>query len=415
MRKDVPEGTDDPKIPIKHILVLMQENRSFDSYLGALAHQGYEGQVDGISDKLYNLDPSGTPIPMFHQKDLCVANPKHRWDDEHFSWNNGKLDQFVKRNGRKVMGYFDRSDLPFYYALANQFAVADRYFCSSLTQTFPNRFFLYAATAFGTTANSWPISFRNFHLNDLLHLRFKRTFQYDQPTIFDLLDKNHIRWKYYTDDHDFLSRFRVMSKGHHKVFDSTEYEQDLRNNSLPQVTFLDSAHDEHPPQNIQLGQEWVAKRIHSLIKSSSWRSSALFLTYDENGGFYDHVPPPHACIPDSKPPLLSRGEHGAYDRYGFRVPFILISPFAKHHFVSHTVYDHTSILKFIETKFNLPALTKRDANANDMLDLFDFQHPTYTVKRLPSGEHNRHRFCGVNTAASSERLEATEDEVDPDD
>ncbi len=118
--------------------------------------------------------------------------------------------------------------------------------------------------------------------------------------------------------------------------------------------------------------------INAILASPQWPRSALFFTYDEHGGFFDHVRPPRACVPDNISPSLSPGdEPGEYDRYGFRVPFVVVSPFARSHYVSHKVYDHTSILRFIEARFDLPALTRRDANANAMLKLFDFKHPPF--------------------------------------
>jgi phospholipase C len=159
------------------------------------------------------------------------------------------------------------------------------------------------------------------------------------------------------------------------------------------VVFLESSFtgrpsgDEHPPSDFQVGQASVAMRIDAFLQSTYWPDSVLFLTYDENGGFFDHLPPPEACIPDDIPPMLEKGSYQAeYDRYGFRVPFVAISPYAKRHHVSHEVYDHTSILKFIETKFNLPALTLRDANANPFLDVFDFSNPQLEVPQLPPAE-----------------------------
>jgi phospholipase C len=122
----------------------------------------------------------------------------------------------------------------------------------------------------------------------------------------------------------------------------------------------------------------VAGKIDALLRSPLWPSSALFLTYDEHGGFYDHVPPPAACIPDDIPPQLEKGDvDEAFDRYGFRVPVVVVSPFARKKFVSHVVHDHTSILRFIETRFDLPALTRRDANADPMLEFFDFADPPF--------------------------------------
>jgi phospholipase C len=168
----------------------------------------------------------------------------------------------------------------------------------------------------------------------------------------------------------------------------SQYYADAAAGKLPNVSFVDPElvdtpnveNDEHPVSNVQLGQKFVSDVTNALMQSPNWTSSAMFLTYDEDGGFYDHVPPPSAVPPDAIAPMLQPGDvPGAFDRYGFRVPMAVISPYAKAHHVSHTVYDHTSILSFLEYRFGLPALTARDANADPMLDMFDFAHPSFTT------------------------------------
>ena len=129
---------------------------------------------------------------------------------------------------------------------------------------------------------------------------------------------------------------------------------------------------------MQLGQAFVASIVQAMFQSPNWPDSALFITYDEHGGFYDHVPPPPACVPDATPPNLQGGDVvAAFDRYGFRVPFVVVSPYARKKYVSHIVRDQTSVLRFIETRFDLPALTRRDANADPMLEFFDFANPPF--------------------------------------
>ena len=138
--------------------------------------------------------------------------------------------------------------------------------------------------------------------------------------------------------------------------------------------------DEHPPANIQQGEQFAASVTEAVLTSPDWPHTALFITYDEHGGFYDHVPPPAACAPDAISPMLDPSDPSSdfpaqFDRYGFRVPLLVVSPYVKPGFVSHVIYDHTSILRFIETRYDLPALTNRDANAAPLLDLFDFSRP----------------------------------------
>jgi phospholipase C len=164
-----------------------------------------------------------------------------------------------------------------------------------------------------------------------------------------------------------------------------DFESDAAAGNLPQVSFVDASYsdksyietDEHPPADIQLGQHFVWQQLKTLTSSPLWPKSALFITYDEHGGLYDHVPPPKACAPDDIAPLQNP-ELGGFDRLGFRVPLIVVSPWVKRHYVSHKVHSHTSVLRFIEAKFDLAAITKRDANSDALLDLFDFGSPPNT-------------------------------------
>ena len=270
------------------------------------------------------------------------------------------------------MGYYDERDLPFYYDLANKFTVADRYFCSALTQTLPNRFYLYTATSFGHIRNDIPVP----------------VLQFDQETIFDRLNDYGITWKYYKNGLGYLDLFQPMSnRNRDKIVPLDDYAKDLKAGQLPQVALLDSAfesgEDEHPQANIQIGQAFVAERIQEWAASRFWKNSVLFLTYDEGGGFFDHVAPPEACVPDEIEPNLEQDSYpGRFDRYGIRVPFVAVSPYVKHHFVAHGIHDHSSILKFIENKFNIPALTMRDANADGFEEMFDFAHPDFSLARV---------------------------------
>jgi phospholipase C len=201
---------------------------------------------------------------------------------------------------------------------------------------------------------------------------------------------------------NFFVYVRSHSAG--RVNTIAQYYTDAQHGQLPQVAFIDPVFggardvqsDEHPPANVHVGQKFVADVIKALSQSPNWPSSALFLTYDEHGGYYDHVPPPEAMPPDNLPPTgATSGTSAAFDRYGIRVPFAAVSPFAKKHFVSHVVYDHTSILRFIETRFGLPALGARDAGADPMLDLFDFKSPPFATPPTPTETVvDQNRLCG---------------------
>ena len=358
--------------PIQHIVVLMQENRSFDTYFSALG-----GQTP-IGSNPNPLSPTGPPIPAFHKTNYCeVADLDHSWNGTHRQWNNGAMDGFTATNavaadptGSRTMGYYDQRDLPFYYGLYSTFGTSDHYFASALTQTFPNRFYLLAGTSFGHIRNDLPPA------NG-----------FTQPTIFNLLDAASITWKIYYSQVAFANEFAyVRNHVPGNVVPISDYYVDAAIGRLPAVSFVDPIfvatntveNDEHPPSNVQVGQNFAAGVINALFKSPNWSSSALFLTYDEHGGFYDGVAPPRAIAPDSIPPIFQPGDvPGGFDQYGIRVPVAVVSPYSRPHYLSHKVYDHTSILRFIEVRFGLPNLTQRDLAANPMLDFFDFSEPSF--------------------------------------
>jgi phospholipase C len=374
---------------IDHVVVMMQENRSYDSYFAQLHAQG---QSASPAEPLGgNPSPTGGPPlrPFLKTTECEVADLSHSWNGTHQEWDGGQMDGFAAANvnpadptGSRTMGYYDKRILPFYNDLANQFAIADHYFAPTLAQSYPNRFFLLAGTSFGHVRNdaSPPGGFT-------------------QPTVFRLLDAAHVSWKLYKVDSSVALMFADVQNDPSHLAPISEYYSDAKNGTLPQVAFVESRgsggvnvrSDEHPPANVQVGQRFVHDVAEALVGSPNWSSSAMFLTYDEHGGFYDHVAPPAAPKPDDIPPTPPPHSPGAFDTYGIRVPAIVISPFAKKHFVSHTVYDHTSILRFIETRFGLPALTHRDALADPMLGMFDFTtvsqpHPRLSAAPLdPSG------------------------------
>jgi phospholipase C len=360
----VPRGA---QIPIDHIVVLMQENHSFDNYFGRLPAAGHP-HVDGLPARASNPDGNGGSVQAFHQQSYCTADTDHSWTGSHIEFDQGRNDKFVTQNnpdGERAIGYYDQTDLPLYYALATTFAIGDRYFCSVLGPTFPNRSYSLAATSFG-------------HIrNDLGG--------FGTSSIFNLLDTYGVSWKVYFNDLPYAA---LLFGVNHNLTPFSAFLADASDGNLPQVSFIDATMglagraelDEHPPANIQQGEQFAAQVVEAVLSSPNWPTSALFITYDEHGGFYDHVPPPPACPPDDIAPMLDPSDPESdfparFDRYGFRVPFLVVSPYARPGFVSHTIYDHTSILRFIETRFDLPALTRRDANATPFLDVFDFSRP----------------------------------------
>ncbi len=371
-------------IPIEHIIIAMQENRSFDHYFGHLPGHGQD-DVDVPPADEWNPSPPDAgvppaPVPWHHDQSYCIDDTDHGWVASHGQYDDGKNDGFAltnviaqDRTGQRALGYYDQTDIPFYYSLASTFAISDRYFCSLLGPTYPNREYLLAGTSFGSVATD------EGPRNGLAPAGV--------PNIFKVLDAAGITWRdYYSDlPAAFLfSDYEPTAVANGNVVDVSQFAIDAAAGNLPQVSFIDptflpvpdiqSETDEHPPADIQVGQHFIWTQVTALLSSPNWKSSAMFITYDEHGGMYDHVPPPAACPPDDTPPD-ENPEIGGYDRLGFRVPVFVVSPYAKRHFVSHQVHSHTSILRFLETKFNLPALTNRDANSDAMFDFFDFDSP----------------------------------------
>ena len=359
---DVPRGD---KLPFDHVVVLMMENRSFDHYFSKLPQYGVT-DVDVASDGMSNPDPlnADAPVYRFHESRYCVFDSEHEWADVHTQWDGGLCDGFVTASnpgGARAMGYYDQTDIPFYYWAAKTFAISDRHFSSTLGPTWPNRFYLYGATSWGRVLTPDPNPPKA------------------KKRITELLEDAGRSWQIY---HDGLASFAIVF-GESKFggVPMTQFDADVANNSLPDVSFIDpnvfgpDENDEHPPSNIQLGQKFVARVVGTLMSNPEvWKKTVLFVVYDEHGGYFDHVAPPPACVPDDLAP-----PDGAFDRYGFRVPLMAISPFAKAGYVSHHVTDHASITRFIENRFGLPALTHRDANAWPLLDLFDFNTPPFVV------------------------------------
>jgi phospholipase C len=394
-------------IPIDHIVLLMQENRSFDEYFGQL-HLSGQPKAQGPRANARDVDPTGTTggIRRFHQTALCeVSDLDHSWTGTHVSVDGGKMDRFTEvnasgkdPNGHRAMGFYTAKDLNFYYKLYKTFAIGDHYFCSVQGPTFPNRFYYLAGTSFGHINNDFP----------------QTAAEFTQRSIFNALDEAGITWKVYYSQIAFAQIFGyVRNTRMANLVPVEQYFSDAAAGTLPQVSFVDPIftdkvnveNDEHPPANVQIGQQFAASIVEALMKSPLWSRSVLFLTYDEHGGYYDHVPPPAACIPDDIPPLLSVSDVNAqFDAYGVRVPVVVISPYAKKHFVSHVVHDHTSILRFVETRFDLPALTRRDANADPMLEFFDFSKPKFARPPnlpTPTIDQSKKAACDAIAAGGS--------------
>ncbi|HVP27935.1 MAG TPA: alkaline phosphatase family protein [Myxococcota bacterium] len=465
---------------LNHVIIVMQENHSFDNYFGALpyvpggpyhgprAHErdwhrdGHDGGcdphdhacVDGLRCRVdalgsfecanANREDDGSVVHAFHEPRFCTGpDLDHSWKGSHFEANFrfpsltflfSPNDGFVQQNDRSdqpdvgpetptdddTMGFYTQEDLPFYYALAQRFAIDDRYFCSVIGQTFPNRAYELAATSFG-------------HLTTSEILPPAGGYAPITGTIFDLLDQHGVSWVDYFSEVPTALVFGSSSTGH--VGTIADFMAAAAAGTLPQVAFVDpnfgffggvvTENDEHPPTNIRKGQKFVSDLVNAVRNGPNWQDSIVFVVYDEHGGFYDHVAParapqggarnpdgiaPGQCADLSNPPAsllpgggaqcsVSQAEALAvcprftatgpypffcpnFDQLGFRVPFIAVSPFSKPHYVSHTVGDHTSMLALIEKRFmgttgerhreSHPSLTARDAHADTLEDMFDF-------------------------------------------
>jgi len=356
----VPPGTE--SLPeIRNIVVVMMENHSFDNMLGMIGRgDGFPLGHDGLPSAALP-DGKGGLVHAFHMPSECQTNGVSQdWNAGHRSYDNGTNGGFVEASTGESMGYFLGSDMPFTWGLAKTFPIADRWFSSAMCQTDPNRRYLFAGTSLGLIDDSYPTELP------------------PNGTIFDSLNKYGITWKdYYSDNPTPLVWIGLGGKSSitDRFVKTEEFYVDAAAGTLPQFSMLDpnySIQSEENPQDVQYGDQYLSDVVKAVMNGPQWPHTLLIWTYDEWGGWYDHVPPPAAIAPDDVPPDLPPGSlPGGFDLYGFRVPAGVVSPYARRDFVSHTVYDHTSALKTIERKWNLPALTRRDANAADVLAMLD--------------------------------------------
>lgn len=425
---------------IKHIFFMLQENRSFDMYFGQLAaYRASRLAPFGITDTqtINAFDPTvtltnshtGAKVQPFHEPTMCTENLTPAWDESHHdttlaggdaAWSSkttftdsdfgmsgfldttGSVPQTYDPNGTRALGYYNPQDIPYYYDIATFFPTSDTWHSPILANTIPNRMYMMAGSSFG---HEYPDGSSGHP-------------KYSAPTIFRAMNTANVSWLYYYHDGVFLANFSDFFDPtiQGKVFPDSDLMNRLNgtcsggpcdpDQALPQVIFIDSPSggsglDEHPDNNVQSGAAYVQSIISALMKSDAWQDSVFILTYDEGGGLYDHVPPfmvpppdnyaPGQC-PDANngsPGYCAVGKlGGTFNLTGFRVPLMVISPYAKPNFVSHIPRDYTAILAFIENQFGIPPLTQRDAYWQDpsrnMAEFFDFTTPA--MLNAPNGQ-----------------------------
>ncbi len=357
-----------PATPVQHLVVLLQENHSFDNYFGT--YPGADGLPAGTKMPVDPKNPGAGYVTPWHIGNSTITDLSHSAATYHDQYDNGKMDAFVSalnsrnQDGKLAMGYYDASDIPYYWNLAGNFVLFDHFFSSAKDGSFANHMYWVAGIP--------PVTQKGQKLSDMLA---------NMPTIFDRLQAAGVSWKFYVQNYDPTLTYRNLGTSGNRasqviwvpllnfdrfiddpslsshIVDLSQYFVDLQNGTLPSVAYvIPSGASEHPPSSLKTGQTFVKTLIQELMRSSVWDSSAFLLAYDDWGGWYDHVLPPQV------------------DQYGYgpRVPAILVSPYAKKGYIDSTVLDFTSTLKFIEQNWGVASLAQRDANANNFLSAFDF-------------------------------------------
>ena len=400
---------------IEHFVFLMQENRSFDHYYGTLSGvNGFNAPTSVFQQKGYTpgkgVDPNGTLLPFRLDTTRgatldgdAINDPTHDWGPQHQAWNNGAMDQWVnvhiandgKANGPATMGYYTRADIPIHHDLADAFTICDNYFCSVLGPTDPNRLYWISGTIDPDGLNGGPL---------LETPTVVPRNVYSWKTYPEALEEQHVTWKVYANKDvpivsgvlldGMLGAFKnfqdpksdLYKRGIAPTYPNT-FRQDVANGTLPAVSWivpslLTCEHPALPPQEGAVGMLQVLDILTS--NPAIWEKTALIISYDENGGFFDHVTPPTAppntpgeyvTVPDLTKIADSAGIRGPIG-LGFRVPCTILSPFTRGGLVASDTFDHTSQLRLIETRFGVtvPNLSDwRRATVGDMTTAFNFK------------------------------------------
>jgi phospholipase C len=372
----VPSPTGGVSDPIKHIVIIDKENRSFDDYFGTFP--GADGTTTGrLSD--------GRVVPLMHQPDHTLLDVAHQGDAAQVAVDNGKMDGFdllpgAIQDGQDIaLSQLRQSDIPSYWTYASTFTLDDHFFSTVNGPSFPNHLVAVAGSSNNTVDNpvlnsyhAWGCDSGPYTKVDSVnpttgvHRWIKPCF--DITTLPDLLDQAHVSWTYYAPGQyqsgyiwsslDAIRHIRYSSLWQTNVQDTSHFAADIKAGTLPAVSWVvaNEGVSEHPPHSVCAGENWTVRQLNALMSSPLWSSTVVFLTWDDFGGFYDHVPPPRLN----------------YIGYGPRVPTIIISPWARAHTVDHHVYDFASILRYIEDKYGLPQLSDFDRRASSIGDELDF-------------------------------------------
>ena len=360
---------------IQHIVFLIKENRTYDHYFGRFP--GGDGATSGMTAQRKT-------IPLSHAPDETPWDLGHSWRDALVAINNGKMNKFDLVENGEEDGYrlaytqMYESDIPNYFSYARNFVLADRMFSSMAGPSFPNHLYTVAAEDGGTLDNPRPNHYNwGCDSDDDQNVAVQKPDGrltneppcVDFQTLADSLEAAHISWKYYAPPKgkygyqwstlDAIKHIRETPLWTEHVVNDHQFASDALNGKLPAVSWLVTGDEsEHPPLSTCAGENWSVRQLNAVMNGPDWNSTVVFLTWDDFGGFYDHVPPPEI----------------GKSTLGPRVPLLIISPYARKGYISHTQYEFSSFLKFAEVRFGLRALTDRDSKAADMLDSFDFTH-----------------------------------------
>jgi phospholipase C len=358
---------------IDHIVVVMMENRSFDHMLGWVP--GADGRQAGltytdsagVADSTYPLTPD--------YQGCGHPDPDHTYEGGRTEFNDGACDGWLRAaNDRYAIGYYTDADLPFFAGAARDWTTCDHYFSPMMGPTFPNRLFQHCAQTDRIT--------NEFTLCTL-------------PTIWDRLADRRVSAGYYFSDVPFLALFGTKYRSiSHRL---TTFLDECRTGKLPAVSFVDprfleestgTSNDDHPHADVRDGQVFQNLIYDAVTTGRAWRNTMLVFVYDEWGGFFDHVPP---AIASTSP--IDRAAGYTDGLRGFRIPAIIVAPFARRSFVADTTFDHTSVLRFIEWRWKLNPLTDRDATANNLAEVLDFAARDLTAPSYPFDPGPYAEFC----------------------